>query len=292
MLSERPREHLHGGADKVSRTRPLRWPSSLFAEGNRRVREAGVFSPARRYTFRMARYWFAASEIEIELAARGDAPVGIVDVGCERGITKAFCPERPRTRWIGLDMDTGSDELALAGYDEVHSCNFDHRLPLPDGSADIVVCLHVVEHLENPEATLRDMSRTLKPNGLLVAAAPILPGVLARVREAALRRERRNGARSYGAHVNALSVARWRSLAAAAGLTVQGIWGGHFLRWSAGPFEDFAWWVRLNQLWGVLTPSLGREGFVLARKPLNGCPLESEGMLQQCSGESNRKEPK
>jgi hypothetical protein len=43
---------------------------------------------------------------------------------------------------------------------------------------------------------------------------------------------------------------------------------GTFLaRWSGSPLENRAWWLRLNQFWGALFPSLGGEVYLSARKP-------------------------
>lgn len=43
---------------------------------------------------------------------------------------------------------------------------------LPDASADVVVFLHVIEHVPDPHATLREIHRVLKPGGHLVMETP------------------------------------------------------------------------------------------------------------------------
>jgi len=43
---------------------------------------------------------------------------------------------------------------------------------LPDASADVVVMLHVIEHLPDPVATLREIHRVLKPGGHMVIETP------------------------------------------------------------------------------------------------------------------------
>jgi hypothetical protein len=41
--------------------------------------------------------------------------------------------------------------------------------------------------------------------------------------------------------------------------------GTYLLRWAGNPLENTRWWLRLNQLWGGLFPSLGGEVYVKAR---------------------------
>lgn len=43
---------------------------------------------------------------------------------------------------------------------------------LPDASADVVIMLHVIEHVPDPIATLREINRVLKPGGHVVLETP------------------------------------------------------------------------------------------------------------------------
>lgn len=47
-----------------------------------------------------------------------------------------------------------------------------HRLPLPDDSADLVVCHHVLPHVPDPEAVIAEMTRVVRPGGKVVAFEP------------------------------------------------------------------------------------------------------------------------
>jgi SAM-dependent methyltransferase len=46
------------------------------------------------------------------------------------------------------------------------------RIPFPDGSFDMALCNHVLEHVDDPAAALRELHRVLKPGGRLVCQTP------------------------------------------------------------------------------------------------------------------------
>jgi len=46
------------------------------------------------------------------------------------------------------------------------------HIPLPDASADVVTCIEIIEHLDDPEAFIREVKRILKPGGVLVLTTP------------------------------------------------------------------------------------------------------------------------
>ncbi|MGQ0501824.1 MAG: class I SAM-dependent methyltransferase [Panacagrimonas sp.] len=46
------------------------------------------------------------------------------------------------------------------------------RLPVRDGSFDLVVCFNVIEHLPDPAAALNEMRRVLAPGGVLLLGCP------------------------------------------------------------------------------------------------------------------------
>jgi ubiquinone/menaquinone biosynthesis C-methylase UbiE len=47
------------------------------------------------------------------------------------------------------------------------------RLPLRDGSLDAVICSHVLEHVGDAWAALRDLLRVLRPGGWALLQSPI-----------------------------------------------------------------------------------------------------------------------
>ncbi|WP_437830176.1 class I SAM-dependent methyltransferase [Sorangium sp. So ce1153] len=67
------------------------------------------------------------------------------------------------------------DEEALARNPaQQHICAYGESIPLPDGCADVIAADHLLEHLEKPEAVLREAHRLLRPGGRFVFTAPNL----------------------------------------------------------------------------------------------------------------------
>lgn len=108
--------------------------------------------------------------------ARFEPGGAIVDVGTGRGELLAAAIERGARRAIGVDyspdgVQLASETLAARGIDdraEVLLADA-RRLPVEDGTADLVTMLDVVEHLSAAEldATLVETLRVLAPNGSL-----------------------------------------------------------------------------------------------------------------------------
>ncbi len=46
------------------------------------------------------------------------------------------------------------------------------RIPIADGSFDVVLCTEVFEHIPDPIAALRELARLLKPGGALILTVP------------------------------------------------------------------------------------------------------------------------
>lgn len=49
-----------------------------------------------------------------------------------------------------------------------------HALPMPDNSVDALICIAVLEHVENPVLAMKEMHRVLKPGGMLFVYVPFL----------------------------------------------------------------------------------------------------------------------
>lgn len=226
----------------AARFATLRWPLDTLPERLQATRQEPLVSQRAidaRFPIRALRYWWARCALLDELANRNQGVV-IADVGCNKGQMRRFVGDRPGATWIGLSRHLDAARLRAHGYDEIHACDFDRPLPLPDASVDIVVFLHVIEHLPRPAFTLVEISRVLRPGGLLLAGSPVAPAPVARWRQWQHRSRLARGLIKPGGHINALDGRRWRTLLNDSGMRVEMMTGTFLARWSGNPLENHA----------------------------------------------------
>ncbi len=87
-----------------------------------------------------------------------------VDIACGGGL---MAPHLSGYRHVGVDLSEASLRLAREHGVEVVRGDVT-ALPLPDGCADLVVAGEIFEHVEDLEAVVAEISRVLKPAGVLV----------------------------------------------------------------------------------------------------------------------------
>lgn len=215
---------------------------------------------ARRYPGRLLRYWFMHGLLQAESRRRG--PLAICEFGVDRGqmlhyaraaarLDNAGEPQDWLRCWDAVDVLPQTQALQAAGYQRQITLDLESDPLLPDMTAryDVIILLHVLEHLHEPEAALARVLPALKPGGLLIGGMPVLPDVLVPWRERRLRRT----ARLHG-HVSAFSPRRIRAWAQRFGLQEELCSGAFLLRCKKLWLEDHAWWTRLNLCFGALAP--------------------------------------
>ena len=110
--------------------------------------------------------------------AAAEAHVGpgggrILEVGLGTGIS--LLSYRPGNRIVGIDISAGMLRRALARVAEHNLTNVEalavmdaKHLAVPDASFDVVVAQYVITAVPNPEATLDEFIRVLKPGGEII----------------------------------------------------------------------------------------------------------------------------
>lgn len=114
--------------------------------------------------------WLAAALAQIPAGGR------ILDAGAGEQQYRRFCSHLDYVSQDFSQYDPASDVAGLhtpqwdtQGVDIVSDIT---AIPAPDASFDAVMCVEVLEHLPDPLAGLRELSRITRPGGYLIVTAP------------------------------------------------------------------------------------------------------------------------
>jgi 2-polyprenyl-3-methyl-5-hydroxy-6-metoxy-1,4-benzoquinol methylase len=93
----------------------------------------------------------------------------LVDIGAGKGRMWSYV-RHLFSRYIAIDAvqsETLSPDMEFLAVD----LNSGH-IPLADRSADAVLAVETIEHLENPRALMREMARVARPGALVIVTTP------------------------------------------------------------------------------------------------------------------------
>ena len=109
-----------------------------------------------------------------------DLPKGtILDLGCGDGRYGAELAAKG-FRVHAADMDHG--RFRYHGQIDFKHCDLSHPLPFENGTFDYVLFLETIEHLKNPFSVMDEISRVLKPEGVLILSTPNILNIGSRFR--------------------------------------------------------------------------------------------------------------
>lgn len=105
----------------------------------------------------------------------------IFETGCGRGHFLAWLGSHDYTDVVGCDLGNHLD-VAHLGFEFRRVDLSNEPIPCDDQCVDAVVSLHVIEHLENPWAYVRELRRILRPGGHLFIAYPSSKDFVSRIK--------------------------------------------------------------------------------------------------------------
>ena len=123
---------------------------------------------------RFSQYWWS-NRFYARLARRHGPPRGrILELGCGMGHLLAWLVDRYQV--FGADINPWALAQARQNVPQGQFLllSGDDPCAFTDGAFDILIVKHVVEHLVHPEQAIAEMSRVLRPGGLLMLATPNL----------------------------------------------------------------------------------------------------------------------
>ncbi len=116
-----------------------------------------------------AGFW-VRKRLDVAIASHAKLAHGVLlDVGCgAKPYEKIFEPYVEH--YFGLEY---SPESGYRG-NNADFCGDAAALPLADESVDTILCTEVLEHLSNPEKTIAEFARVLRPSGTVITTAPFV----------------------------------------------------------------------------------------------------------------------
>jgi SAM-dependent methyltransferase len=112
-----------------------------------------------------------ASRARRALRLLGRPNARVLDIGCGRGLLlRAF--QRRGCEVTGTEFSDDACRFAREALKIPVRVGLVHDLNFPDGSFDVVVMWHVLEHVSDPRTTLAEVSRILRPGGIFLVGVP------------------------------------------------------------------------------------------------------------------------
>lgn len=156
----------------------------------------------------------------------GAGPRDVFEFGC--GVGWLLYHLSPHHRVSGYDLSEFCREQAAAKTPAARI--YETMDVVPRGAFDLVVTLHVLEHIAEPAPTIREVAGLLRPGGWLLLVVPALGGLGHR-----MKKERWFAYRD-DTHVSLLAEEEWRMMVEQAGLGIvqmagDGLWDPPYVTW-------------------------------------------------------------
>ena len=124
---------------------------------------------SRRSKLRDIGRWYVTRFVE-EVSNSLPPGSSVLDAGAGECVYKQLFSH---CQYKAIDLAVGEDKWNYGNLDYIGPL---HDMPIPDDSFDAVLCTQVLEHLEWPRESVKEMYRVLKPGGRLFVTVPMSQG--------------------------------------------------------------------------------------------------------------------
>lgn len=121
-----------------------------------------------------------AARVAGQVERNGHSAPSVLDIGCGTGL---FLREARERGWTveGIELSRSAVAYARERFGLPVRQGALDEIALPDAAFDVITMWHVLEHLPDPLAALRQAARALRPGGLLLLAVPNIGSLEARL---------------------------------------------------------------------------------------------------------------
>jgi SAM-dependent methyltransferase len=155
----------------------------------RRMLTGSAYADDRNIRSRMAIYAYAETAADPRWRTSvvpWDGTQIVADVGCGNGFDlRQIVPQGRCRRAIGIDLSAGMlrslEDLRQPGVLSLVQADA-QRLPLPDRAVDVAMAMHMLYHVPDIPAAIRELRRITKPGGTVLASTNG-PGHLGEINE-------------------------------------------------------------------------------------------------------------
>lgn len=186
-----------------------------------------------------------------------------LDVGCGQGKMVAFASKYYSSQ--GIDISPEAIDYAKKNYKQKFECASLEQLEklYQKKSFNIITAIDVLEHIKEPDKTIRDIHSLLKIKGLLVISVPNTKSLGRRIKKEkwfALRDK---------THVSLLEPETWINLLQENGFTIvmkktDGLWDSPYMIWLPEMLQHVLFKFSFNVLFYIgLLPSSNGENLVI-----------------------------
>ncbi|AKU16501.1 class I SAM-dependent methyltransferase [Luteipulveratus mongoliensis] len=118
-------------------------------------------------------WWYAERRAILAKALAGLTPGKAVDIGAAGGGNTRVLVEHG---WSAAPLEYGADGAEVANERGLPVLRADAmKIPINDGSLDLVVAYDVLEHLEDDDRAVEEIHRCLRPGGAFLISVPADP---------------------------------------------------------------------------------------------------------------------
>jgi SAM-dependent methyltransferase len=143
----------------------------------RRMLTGSAYADDRHLRSRMSIYAYAETAADPRWRISvipWDGTQIVADVGCGNGFDlRQIVPQGRCRHAIGIDLSAGMlrslEDLRQSGSLSLVQADA-QRLPLPDGSVDVAMAMHMLYHVPDVTAAIRELRRIIKPGGTVLAS--------------------------------------------------------------------------------------------------------------------------